>query len=396
MAQKAPARVSAATRWLGVGSGCAREPARAGADAARAAITGADPKLLLVFAGADIDLDPLLASIAETAPGVPLVGATTAGEIAPSGAARSAVVVAALGGEGFSASTEAVAVEAGGLRDAAAEAAACLGDVAHREHQVLLLLTASTAGDQQEAVRGAYSVAGAGVPIVGGCSSAEPGAPEAFQLHGATTFTNAVVAAAIGSDAPLGVGVRHGWHPDGEPMLVTQSSGTTVRKLGGEPALDLYLDRLGAPAAARDDAHAFARFALGHPLGLRRGGDEDQVRLVVGADFDARALIFSAEVPHGGLAWFMRAGEADVLGATDDACRQALDALGGAPAAGLVAFDSVARRELLGSGVGDEVARIAAHAGGAPVAGMCTFGEFARTHGISGFHNQSLVVLAVA
>jgi len=34
-------------------------------------------------------------------------------------------------------------------------------------------------------------------------------------------------------------------------------------------------------------------------------------------------------------------------------------------------------------------------AGGAPVAGFYTYGEIARTHGISGFHNQTLVVLAV-
>ena len=34
--------------------------------------------------------------------------------------------------------------------------------------------------------------------------------------------------------------------------------------------------------------------------------------------------------------------------------------------------------------------------GGAPVAGFYTYGEIARTRGISGFHNQTLVVLAVA
>ena len=43
-----------------------------------------------------------------------------------------------------------------------------------------------------------------------------------------------------------------------------------------------------------------------------------------------------------------------------------------------------------------EVNRIASFAGGAPVAGFYTYGEIARTHGISGFHNQTLVVLAVA
>jgi hypothetical protein len=31
----------------------------------------------------------------------------------------------------------------------------------------------------------------------------------------------------------------------------------------------------------------------------------------------------------------------------------------------------------------------------APVAGLYTWGEIARTRGINGFHNQTLVVLAV-
>jgi hypothetical protein len=38
---------------------------------------------------------------------------------------------------------------------------------------------------------------------------------------------------------------------------------------------------------------------------------------------------------------------------------------------------------------------VAANASGAPVAGFYTYGEIARTRGISGFHNQTLVVLAL-
>jgi hypothetical protein len=47
-------------------------------------------------------------------------------------------------------------------------------------------------------------------------------------------------------------------------------------------------------------------------------------------------------------------------------------------------------------GIVKEIERVASHASGAPVAGFYTYGEIARTHGISGFHNQTLVVLAVS
>jgi hypothetical protein len=47
-------------------------------------------------------------------------------------------------------------------------------------------------------------------------------------------------------------------------------------------------------------------------------------------------------------------------------------------------------------GIKAEIDRVAAFANGAPVAGFYTYGEIARTQGMSGFHNQTLVVLAVA
>ena len=84
-----------------------------------------------------------------------------------------------------------------------------------------------------------------------------------------------------------------------------------------------------------------------------------------------------------------------MLDATDRACAEALSVLHQAPL-GVLAFDCIARRSVLGSGIECEVARIRTACGGAPVAGFYTYGEIARTRGISGFHNQTLVVLAVA
>ncbi len=76
-------------------------------------------------------------------------------------------------------------------------------------------------------------------------------------------------------------------------------------------------------------------------------------------------------------------------------CGEALAGLGGSPALGLVAFDCIARRGVLGDeGIQLEIDQIAKHAGGAPVIGFYTYGEIARTRGTSGFHNQTLVVLA--
>jgi hypothetical protein len=147
----------------------------------------------------------------------------------------------------------------------------------------------------------------------------------------------------------------------------------------------------------REDSSSFTRFALTHPLGLDRRMGEEQVRFIAGADFEERSLVCIAEVPQGGITWLMEGDEESVLDASDAACRDALDVLGGRPPLGLIAFDCIARRGVLGDdGIGREVERIAKHAAGAPVAGFYTYGEIARTRGISGFHNQTLVVLAVS
>jgi hypothetical protein len=91
-------------------------------------------------------------------------------------------------------------------------------------------------------------------------------------------------------------------------------------------------------------------------------------------------------------------GDAEsVLSATNAACDDAVAQLDGATPIGVLAFDCIARRGVLGEdGIVTEVERVAERAGGAPVAGFYTYGEIARTSGVSGFHNQTLVVLSVS
>jgi hypothetical protein len=180
-------------------------------------------------------------------------------------------------------------------------------------------------------------------------------------------------------------------------MVVTSSEPGAVVLLDGRPALDEYISRLEIPAEVQADEEAFVRFALMHPLALDRRSGEAQVRCVSGADFEARTLHVIADVPQGAITWLMEGDEESVLDASDGACRDALAALDGREPLGFFAFDCIARRSALGGeGINREVERIASHAPGVPVAGFYTYGEIARTRGISGFHNQTLVVLAVS
>ena len=383
-----------ADRWFGVGS-CVGDQERAGARAADDALIHDDPKLLIVFCSQAYDLRQLLRQIRARAGDVPLIGCTTAGEIATAGPSDASVVVAALGGSGFAVRTAVASEVSGNLREAGARVARSLPDRADLPHQVVLLLSDGLAGDQQEVVRGAHGVLGAAVPLVGGCAGDDLKMSQTFQLYHDRVLSDSVVAAGIASNAPLGIGVRHGWRRVGEPMLVTSSAANRVYTLDDRPALDAYLAHLGVSEPA--DQEGLARLALTHPLGLSRRSGEDMARFIGGGDFAQRSLSCIAEVPQGALVWVMEGHAQSVLEATEAACGDSLAALGGRAALGMIAFDCIARRAVLGErGIRSEISRLAAMAPGAPVAGFYTYGEIARVRGVRGFHNQTLVVLAIS
>lgn len=384
-----------AQRWLGVGQAGGTDP-EPGARAADCALLHADAKLLIVFCSDLLDLPVVLRQINERSGGVPLIGCSTSAEITSSGPGLRSVVVMALGGDGFSIGTAAAGPASDDLRASGASAARCLAGIDERPHRVLMLLTDGLAGDQREILRGVYRVLGAGVPLVGGCAG-DVRMARTFQLHGDQVLTDSVVAAGIGSDAPLGIGVRHGWRRVGEPMLVTESGGNRVHTLNGEPALDVYLERLGAPVEARTDQEELARLALVHPLGLGQRAGEEEIRFIAGGDFGDRSLACIAEVPQAALVWLMEGDVESVRWAGTAACTDALEALEGNPPLGVLAFECVGRRPVLGDeGVRVEIDEIVKCSGGAPVAGFYTHGEIARKQGVIGFHNQTLVVLSVA
>src|SRR4051812_18617006 len=262
-------------RWMGVGRSSEADSRTAGRAAARAALTGAGPSLLVVFGSSGYDPGQLLAGVHDAAGEVPVIGCSTAGELAPDGSRDGTVVVAAVGGPGLSVSTAASDNITGRQRDAGAAVAACAADfdaADDPDNRVLILLTDGLAGEQEEILRGAYDVLGASIPLFGGGAAGGPGAPGTYQLHRHDVLYNGAVGASLISDGPIGIGVRHGWRKTGGPMIVTGSDAVRVLCLDDRPAVDAYLDRLGAPTAAYHDRAVFSRWALTRPLGIQRRG----------------------------------------------------------------------------------------------------------------------------
>lgn len=354
------------------------------------------PRLVIVLAAPRYPLETVAERLHGALPEeVPVIGCSTSGEIGPGGALTQALVLWALGGSGVRVSTGWADSAGQGLRQAASQAAGCISALERRQHSVLVLLSDGLAGDQMEVVRGAYDTATVDVPLVGGCAGDYLAMRQTRQLHGRQVMSGGVVAAAISSDRPLGVGVSHGWTPVSEPMLVTRSHATRLGTLDDRPALDVYLDFFNPPASVRQDPQAFADFAATHPIGIRRR-DRIEMRHITGFDLEDHSLVMVAEVPQGALAFLTEGDVESVLSAAADSTRAALAALGSGEPVGMLLFDCVSRRSVFGEErIQEETELIGRCTGGVPMAGFYTYGEIARTKGSGGFHNQTLVTLAI-
>lgn len=389
----------AARRWFGTGRSIEGDARLAGERATAAALDGRQASLVIVFCPTTIDLQAMIEGVRAQAGDVPLIGCTGVAQYAMEGSVDPAVVVSALGGDGFEIRTS-VASHVSADQRAAGEQVAETVHLLTREHKMLLLLNDGLAGEAHELVRGAYSVVGATVPLAGGCASDDldyVGTSQFFSdADGVHVLSDAVVAAAIGSDAPIGIGVAHGWHKVGEPMVVTSSEGGHVRTLDGQPALDVFLKRAGATRSATEDMQAFAHFAMGHPLGMSRRSGED-IRIIHGCDTEDGSLTSLADVPQGALLWSMESDKDSLVASVDDAYQESIAPLDGAPALGFLAFDCAVRHLFLGpDGLSEELGRLVGSTDGAPFAGFYTYGEVARTRGAQGMHHLTLVLVAFA
>ncbi len=387
-------------RWMGVGQSSHPEGYQAGARATAVALRGPDAKLVLVFASVVHDLPAVLAGVNDMAGGLPVIGCTTHGEICPGGPFDGSVVVAAIGGDGFYLATASETQVSSRQREAGSAAAARAteaGDDPSRPYRVLVMLTDGLTGDQETILRGAYEVVGAGVPLFGGAAGDAARGVRTFQFHGREVLSDAVAVAYISSDAPLAVAAGHGWSRAGDPMIVTSAAKGRVTELDGEPALEVYLRRLDAPATAYTDPVAFIDFVLPRPVGVQRRAGEVVRNFCTNVHLEDRSLGGGAGIPQGSLIWLMSGSTETILEAVERTCAEAVAGLQGHLPIGYFTFSCAALRPVIGdAGIAEEAARLSAHAKGTPYAGFYTYGEIARTRGIDGFHNQTLVVLALA
>src|SRR3954451_10201360 len=185
------------TRWFGVGISSETDPHRAGAVAATRALTGPDPRLLVVFCSIRLDPYAVLAGIKEVAAGVPLIGCSSGAEIGVDGPGAGFVGVAAFGGSGFTVRTTAATGTRTAPREGGVEVARSAFAGMQGPNQLMLLLTDGLVDDQDDIIGGVYEMLGAGVVLAGGAAGtallADGANADTFHMYDGEVLTDAVV-----------------------------------------------------------------------------------------------------------------------------------------------------------------------------------------------------------
>ena len=399
----------------GVGTaehGKAVQMGRSAASEALSQLKAFEPCLALVFISSELDIPEVNRGIIETLGKCPVIGTSTAGEIANRSLSHG-VVVALLAsnhlkvrvgmGEGVKNNLEGAVDKA--LKEAGISE---YFSPDHPLHQtlhmaakempgvspVLLLLfspgAAKTQASLSHDIHTILRKASANrIPIFGGTSSDCFHFDSNYQILNDLVSDDAISLAFVESEILFGLGMAHGFTPTTRGALITRASGHIVHELDGRPASDVCSELLQIPSAnLGEGALWFSRY----PFGATDiyGNSILQVPEYI---FDDGSIQFGPIMKKDQVITLMRGEEKDIVEAGVSAYKRAIRQ-GGLKRPGLVLMFSCAlRKGLMGQNVNREIELVSERAE-IPVCGFHTYGEQGISEdGLPVYANQSVSTL---
>lgn len=351
-----------------------------------------NPHAVILFVSPRYDVQALAGAIAQECKPEVLVGCSSAGEFtshtqgdgqACAIAIRSSELKFAAGiGHGITIDREAAAKSmVAGFRG--------VENISHG-YSTALVLTDALAGHADELIEELTLCTGGNYQFFGGGAGDDANFHRTQVICGTEIATDAAVALEILSSKPIGVGVRHGWHPVGEQMRVTEANGPVLVSLDAIRAVDVFQQH-AASTGQQFDPENPVPFFLHNILGIETSaGYKLRVPLAVRAD---GSITCAAEIPVGAVLSIMGTNTEASTNAASEATRDALSQLAGHEPKVAIFFDCVATRLRMGKEFGYELAALKDVLGTTQFAGCNTYGQVARVDGqFSGFHNCTAVV----
>ncbi|MEZ6017106.1 MAG: FIST N-terminal domain-containing protein [Planctomycetota bacterium] len=353
----------------------------------RAQLGAGTPKAGLLFCGVEYDQPLILAGIQAAWPGLPIIGASSDGELSSVlGCVDDSVLLTLFEGEELT-------VHAGVGRDLSADipgavAAALANNTVTRP--TLCVTTFAPTTNASEVIRELTRQLGdVGCPVVGGLSGDHREFNKTMEYFGGEALRDALPLLLIQGDFSVSWGIGSGWSPFGERHAVTRSSGHEVQEIDGRPALDFYREQYGeVPTESLGE----------YPLAVFAESGDSSLRAILSRDDATGALRFAGEVPEGAEVQVTQVLDEGILSGSRDALAEALDRFqGSAPEIALI-FTCAARKWVLGPDADEElgVLRQLAQDRGLQelaIVGLYCFGEIAPAGATleNAFHNETCV-----
>lgn len=255
------------------------------------AIAQPETSLMIFFCSSDYDLDILAAEINTQFAGIPVIGATTAGEIGPAGYRAGSLV-----GVSFSsASCTAVIGHIAGLTsvgEAAMQAdvwAMCRQVEDEAGNSFALLLLDGLCGREESIAHGCQSALG-NIPLVGGSAGDDQHFLATSVFADGAFHQNSALLAILTTTLPFKVFRSHHFVGTTEPLVVTEADAAhrIVREINGWPAAQAYAQAAGVPVESLSAAHFAAA-----PLVVRINGN-DYVRSIRQVNGDGSLTLYCA------------------------------------------------------------------------------------------------------
>lgn len=357
-------------------------------------LAGATPRGGLLYATTEYDHAVLIAGLRQRWPGLPLIGASTAGEVSSKlGFCADSACLTLFVGDGVQVVASCGKEPSKHLTRALDAVLGALGD---RRPVLAVLHSPGTVGNPSEVVRELHRRLGdRACPIVGGLSGDHTVTTNTRQFCGEEIDYDSLVVMFLCGDLHVSWGVASGWFPIGTRHRVTRSVGNKVYEIDGKPAVDIYQSFWGDKVSGN----------LGEfPLAVWQGSGVDAflLRAAMSVDEQEGSVTFAGDIDEGAVVSLTEVVPEGLLSGTKTSVERAVAGYRGSKPSTALLFSCAARKWVLGSRASNEIESLVASMGrmGMPAidfAGFYAFGEICplAIDGPPLLHNETCVTVLV-